>query len=88
MNRCSDFKPSCSIYWRKFYKLADRMDMCYRQCESCKNKHAVVLRGPRTMYYFEHEYDPNEPIFLCDPCNKDYQEYWNEMFEQARSGLL
>lgn len=30
--------------------------------------------------------DPNTGMWLCRDCAKDYQDYWDEMWENARQG--
>ena len=61
-------------------------------CEQCGRKEDVALEGTRTMYHFEGEPgskdDPNRPLRLCRTCAKDYHEYWDDMWNAYRSGLL
>ena len=50
-------------------------------CESMKAKE----RQCRTAYHWDGTgQNPNRTPMLCDECAKAYEEYWNEMWAQAR----
>jgi hypothetical protein len=59
-------------------------------CIRCDSTDGVQMEDSRTMYHFEGELDspedPNKPIPLCRPCAADHHAYWNERWDDYRSG--
>ena len=55
-------------------------------CEQCQSQTAF-LRPGRTAYDtskidLETEGDPNGPVYLCDQCAKEFNDYWDEMWNE------
>lgn len=73
------------------------------KCEQCEATEGVELEGTRTAYaapringwtrlllddeIADNSPDPNTGMWLCRDCAKEYHEYWDEMWENARPSL-
>jgi hypothetical protein len=65
-------KPECARRW-------DGPDI---ECEHCTKSGATLVNA---MTAYE---GGNPPLMLCDDCDKEYTEYWNEMWKDYNSGRL
>lgn len=59
------------------------------ECLRCGSAEGVETESSRTMYEpTERDPNPNAPIPLCRGCAKDHHEYWDDMWNEYRAGLL
>lgn len=63
--------------------------MSTESCARCGATEGVEFEDSRTCYpRHEDGTDPNAPVPLCRSCAKDHHDYWDERWDEYRSGLL
>lgn len=70
----------------------EKIGYCEGFLGKCDNKDDVKWTPARTCYPWHIDKkpleDPNRDIFLCDSCEIEYHEHWDEMWNDYRAGLL
>lgn len=60
---------------RRFTSLGDSF---HGVCENCGEHRLLTIEPPRTAYADDSK---NVTCSLCEPCAKEYHEYWDAMWE-------
>ena len=56
-------------------------------CSNCGSFWRLDWQPSMTAYPSKPgEPDPNAPVWLCEPCSEDYEEYWENMWAEYYSG--
>ena len=70
----------------------EKSGYCEGVSHECHNRKDVRWVPGRTFYQWdideEPAHDPNRSYFLCPVCDKEYNSYWDEMWEEYYAGRM
>lgn len=70
----------------------EKSGYCEGVSHQCNNKESIKWISSRTYYEWDVDEqpgeDPNRPRFLCPSCAKEWNDYWDEMWNEYYAGRL
>jgi hypothetical protein len=65
-----------------------QLEFQYKTCEHCGKQGARIVGAMTAFYWDGTGENPNRSLLLCDECENEYCEYWQEMWNEYYSGRL